>query len=151
MSFIWVGRDQYCPQVALYGMQRPDTGSFSAGTICDQSSLVHIPEGIDSADAAPLMCAGGTVWEILSKPSICYGDRVGVMGIGGLGHLAIKLGAQMGYHIVALSSSQSKREDTMKFGAKEFHVVRSDEQAPEGIAPLNHLLLCGSGMVNCDQ
>lgn len=54
-------RDQYCSQVQLYGYGSTGTGSFSSGVVCDQSSLVHIPDGIDSANAAPLMCAGATV------------------------------------------------------------------------------------------
>ncbi|OKL63359.1 hypothetical protein UA08_01283 [Talaromyces atroroseus] len=145
------GRDQYCPHVELYGWHAHDTGSFATGTVCDQTSLEHIPKDIDSADAAPLMCAGATVWEILSKPSISHGDRVGVLGIGGLGHLAVKIGAQMGYHVVVLSSSEAKRDEAMKFGAKEFHVLHRGEPVSEEIAPLNHLLLCTSGRVNYDQ
>lgn len=144
-------RDQYCSQVQLYGYGATDTGSFSSGAVCDQSSLVHIPQGIDSAHAAPLMCAGATVWEVLSKPSVKCTDRVGVVGMGGLGHLAIKIASKMGLEVVVLSGSDSKREEALKFGANEFHVLRSGEPTPEGIAPLNHLLLCGSGKVNHDQ
>jgi D-arabinose 1-dehydrogenase-like Zn-dependent alcohol dehydrogenase len=145
------GRDQYCSQVQLYGYGSTDTGSFSSGAVCDQSSLVPIPAGIDSANAAPLMCAGATVWEVLSKQNVKSTDRVGVVGMGGLGHLAIKIAAKMGLEVVVISGSDSKREEALKFGAKEFHVLRSGEPTPEGIAPLNHLLLCGSGKVNHDQ
>lgn len=76
---------------------------------------------------------------------------MGVVGMGGLGHLAIKIAAKMGLEVVVLSGSDSKREEGLKFGAKEFHVLRSGEPTLEGIAPLNHLLLCGSGKVNHDK
>lgn len=71
--------------------------------------------------------------------------------MGGLGHLAIKIAAKMELEVVVLSGSDSKREEALKFGAKEFHVLHNDETAPGEIAPLSHLLLWGSGKVNHDQ
>lgn len=93
------------------------------------------------------MCGGATVWTVLNQYNIKASDRVGVMGIGGLGHLAIKIAAAMGCHVVVLSSSEHKRDEAVKFGAKEFHVLRNGS-APEEIKPLNHLLLCGSAKVD---
>ena len=90
-----------------------------------------------------MMCAGATVWTILSRYGVCSTDRVGVLGVGGLGHLAIKLAAAMGCHVVVLSGSESKKDEALSFGAKEFHVLQ-DEKKPEGFKGLNHLLVCGS-------
>lgn len=72
--------------------------------------MIPIPDRYASEDAAPMLCAGATVWSVLSKYGVRSTDRVGVLGIGGLGHLAIKFAAAMGCHVVVLSSSESKRE-----------------------------------------
>ncbi|KAK5991733.1 NADP-dependent alcohol dehydrogenase C 2 [Cladobotryum mycophilum] len=142
------GWDQYCPNSVAYGAADFDTGSFSQGAVVDARCVFHIPFELDPAEAAPLMCGGGTVWTILSQYGIKPTDRVGVMGIGGLGHIAIKMAAAMGCHVVVLSSSESKREEAIKFGAQEFHVFRQGEKFEGDIAPINHLLLTGSSQVD---
>lgn len=125
-----------------------DTGSFAQGAVVDARCVFAIPDSIDPALAAPLMCGGGTVWTVLSQYGIKSTDRVGVVGIGGLGHLAIKMAAAMGCEVVVLSSSESKRAEATKFGAKEFHVFRNGEKPADDIAPIDHLLLCGSANVD---
>ncbi|KAI7978536.1 hypothetical protein EIK77_002212 [Talaromyces pinophilus] len=121
----------------------PDIGSLSNGVVWDADAVVPVPDGYDSVDAAPLLCAGGTVWTVLTEYGIKATDRVGILGIGGLGHLAIKLGAALGCHVVVLSSSDTKRQEAFEFGAKEYYVLKSGEK-PEGLKPLDHLLVCGS-------
>lgn len=69
------------------------------------------------------------------------------MGIGGLGHLAIKLAAAMGCQVVVLSSSEAKREEAFDFGASEYHVFKAGQEIPN-FKPVNHLLLCGSASVD---
>ncbi|KAF4465427.1 alcohol dehydrogenase [Fusarium albosuccineum] len=140
--------DQYCRDRKIYGFADTDNGSFSYGAVWDAKCVVPIPDGYDSADAAPLMCAGSTVWTVLTKYGVRCDDRVGVMGIGGLGHLAIKLAAAMGAHVVVFSSSESKRQEAMDYGASEFHVFKSGDEAPADLKPVKHLLLCGSGNVD---
>ncbi|PYH92145.1 alcohol dehydrogenase [Aspergillus ellipticus CBS 707.79] len=142
------GWDQYCDNQKQYGFHDFDNGSFSYGAVWDASCVYPIPEGYDSANAAPLMCAGATVWTVLTEYGIRSTDRVAIMGIGGLGHVAIKLAAAMGCHVVVLSSSESKRQEAMDFGASEFHVFRSGGPAPEGFKPVKHLLLCGNAGVD---
>lgn len=122
-------------------------GSFSGGIVWDAGCVVPIPDGYDSADAAPLMCAGATVWTCLTEYGVKPTDRVAIMGIGGLGHLAIKLASAMGCHVVVLSSSEAKREEAFGFGASEYHVFRKGEEIKE-FKPVNHLLLCGSANVD---
>lgn len=90
-----------------------------------------------------MMCAGGTIWTVLIDQGICPNDRVGVMGVGGLGHLAIKLASAIGCHVVVFSSSESKREEAIAFGASEYYVVKSGGDTPD-CKPVKHLLLCGS-------
>ncbi|KAJ5947741.1 hypothetical protein N7466_000756 [Penicillium verhagenii] len=141
------GWDQYCENKKEYGSHDHDLGSFSGGVVWDAGCVVPIPDGYDSADAAPLMCAGATVWTCLTEYGVRSTDRVGVMGVGGLGHLAIKLASAMGCHVVVFSSSESKREEAMSFGASEYHVFRTGEELKDCL-PVNHLLLCGSANVD---
>lgn len=141
------GWDQYCENKKEYGTHDHDLGSFSQGVVWDAGCVVPIPDGYDSADAAPLMCAGATVWTVLSEYGVRPTDRVGVMGIGGLGHLAIKLASAMGCHVVVFSSSEAKREEAFSFGASEYHVFRAGEELKD-CKPVNHLLLCGSANVD---
>lgn len=142
-----LGWDQYCENKREYGRHDHDLGSFGKGVVWDAGCVVPIPDGYDSADAAPLMCAGATVWTILSDYGVRPTDRVAVMGIGGLGHLAIKLAAAMGCHVVVLSSSEAKRQEAFDFGASEYHVFRSGQSMTD-FKPVSHLLLCGSANVD---
>lgn len=143
LTLVLLGRDQYCTNKREYGTHDHDLGSFSEGVVWDANCVLAIPDGYDSADAAPMMCAGATVWTVLSEYGVKPTDRVAIMGVGGLGHLAIKLASAMGCHVVVLSSSEAKREEALSFGASEYHVFRSGEDIP-GLKPINHLLLCSN-------
>ncbi|KAI2917995.1 hypothetical protein CBS147320_9061 [Aspergillus niger] len=138
--------DQFCREKKQYGTNDFNNGSFSYGAIWDANCVFPIPDEIESTHAAPLMCAGATVWTVLTRFDMRPGDRVGIQGVGGLGHLAIKLAAAMGYHVVVLSSSEAKRQEAMEYGASEYHVFRA-ESPLRSFKPLKHLLLCGSGGV----
>ncbi|KAG5298305.1 alcohol dehydrogenase [Histoplasma ohiense] len=141
------GWDQYCEKKREYGTSDFDIGTFAHGSVWNSDCVFRIPDGIDSVDAAPLMCAGGTVWTILSEYGVRPTDRVGILGVGGLGHMAIKLAAAIGSHVVVLSSSEAKRQEAMDYGASEYHVFRAG-QPMEGLKPLKHLLLCGNAGVD---
>ncbi|KAE8354357.1 chaperonin 10-like protein [Aspergillus coremiiformis] len=142
------GWDQFCGSRMEYGIHNPDVGSFSTGVVWSARTVVKIPDGYDSVDAAPLMCAGATVWTCLTEYGARPADRVGIMGVGGLGHLAIKLAAAMGYHVVVLSSSETKRDEAMQFGASEYHVF-SPGRDMKDLKPLKHLLFCGNVTMDC--
>ncbi|GAQ44827.1 NAD(P)-dependent alcohol dehydrogenase [Aspergillus tubingensis] len=136
------GWDQYCQRKDLYGMSDPDRGCLGFKTIWNANALIPIPDGLHSGDAAALMCGGATVWTVLSRYGMQPRDRVGVLGIGGMGHLAIKMAAALGYHVVAFSGSESKKADCLAFGAKEYYLTNG--KSMEDMEPLKHLLLCGS-------
>ena len=121
-------------------------GSIASAMVFEANCTIPIPDEVSSEDAAPMMCAGATVWTVLSRHGVKSTNRVGVLGVGGLGHLAIKLAAAMGCQVVVLSGSESKKEEAMSFGAKEFYAMKSWEgKKPEGWKGLDHLLVCGSG------
>ncbi|KAI2712150.1 hypothetical protein CBS147332_5786 [Penicillium roqueforti] len=142
------GQDQFCRKQKQYGFHDFSKGTSSYSAVWDAKYVYPIPDGYSSVDAAPMMCAGATVWTALAEFGIRPGDRVAIMGIGGLGHLAIKLTAALGYHVVVLSSSDSKRQEALGYGASEYHVFQSCETIPDTLKPVDHLLLCGNAGVD---
>lgn len=127
----------------MYGTADLDQGCFGTAVAWDVSALFKIPEELDSADAAPLMCGGATVWSPLTQSGIGPGGRVGVIGIGGLGHLAIQFASKMGLEVVVFSSTEDKKQKAFEFGASEFHVTNGDENL-KGIAKVDVLLITSS-------
>lgn len=106
--------------------------------------LVKLPDGLDPKYAAPLMCGGSIMWEVLTSYDIKPGDRLGVYGVGGLGHVVILMSSALGCDVVVFSSNESKRHDAMATGAKEFHVTR-DLVPVTPTAPVQHLFWCRDG------
>ncbi|KAF7328515.1 NAD(P)-dependent alcohol dehydrogenase protein [Mycena venus] len=137
-----VGQDQYCRDKELYATHNHHQGSFGSHAIWDASFLFKIPDGLAPEHAAPLMCGGATIFEAIESYNIRPTQRVGVVGVGGLGHLAIQFLAKMGASVVVFSSTDSKREAAMRLGATEFYATK-DAQSFE-MAPLDHLLVTTS-------
>ncbi|RAK81294.1 NAD(P)-dependent alcohol dehydrogenase [Aspergillus fijiensis CBS 313.89] len=137
------GWSQYCPDGRMYLTHDHDLGSLSHGTVWDADWAFPIPDGYDSAYAAPLLCAGATVWTCLTQYNIRPGQRVGVLGIGGVGHMAIKLANAIGCHVVVFSRTEGKRQEALDFGAAEFHLFGGDHVLDEMFEPVQHLLVCG--------
>lgn len=98
-------------------------GGYSNNIVVRDHFAVHIPEHIRLEDAAPLLCAGITTYSPLMKAHFKKGDKVGVAGIGGLGHVAIKLAVSKGAEVYAFTTSPEKVQDIFSFGAKEAVVV----------------------------
>lgn len=104
----------------------PTYGGYSDQIVVDQDFVLRIPENLDPAAAAPLLCAGITTYSPLRHVGLGEGDRLAVMGLGGLGHMAVKLGASFGAHVTVLSRSPSKQADAERLGASEFVLTRDD-------------------------
>ncbi|KAB5515313.1 chaperonin 10-like protein [Coniochaeta sp. 2T2.1] len=117
-DFCLQGAEIFCPQRAIYGTSNLDQGSFASHAIWREAFLHPIPDGLSDEDAAPLQCGGATVFTALhdAHPN----DTVGIMGIGGLGHLAIQFAAKMGLRVVVLSGTERKRKQAMQLGAHRF-------------------------------
>ncbi|MDL0089415.1 NAD(P)-dependent alcohol dehydrogenase [Campylobacter gastrosuis] len=98
-------------------------GGYSDKIVINAHFAVHIPQNLDFKLAAPLLCAGVTTFSPLMKYKIKKGDKVGVSGIGGLGHMAVKLAVKMGAEVTAFTTSESKKADILSWGAKEVVVV----------------------------
>lgn len=116
--FCLSGDEIFCAQRAIYGERNLDQGSFSSHAIWREAFLHPIPDGLSDEDAAPLQCAGATVFTALHGTNTT--ETVGIMGVGGLGHLAIQFAAKMGFRVVVLSGSEKKREEAMRLGAHRF-------------------------------
>lgn len=126
------GEEHYCENgKTLYTYGNPDKrepsgitqGGYSNKIVVRDHFAVHIPEHISLEEAAPLLCAGITTYSPLMNANFKVGDKVGVAGIGGLGHLAVKLAVSKGAEVYAFTTSADKVDDIKAFGAKEVIVV----------------------------
>ncbi len=118
---------QFCQKGAAFSynsteMDRktPTYGGYSASYVCDEAFTLRISPALDLASAAPLLCAGITTWSPLRHWKVGKGTRVGVVGLGGLGHMAVKLAAALGAEVTMLSTSRAKEADARRLGAHEF-------------------------------
>ena len=127
------GEEQYCTKGANYTYNSRDKngevtyGGYSTSIVVDQSFVLHIPESLDLAATAPLLCAGITTYSPLRHWNIGKGSKLGVMGLGGLGHMALKFGRAFGAHVVQFTTSPAKAADALRLGANE--VVLSTDSA----------------------
>jgi len=104
----------------------PTYGGYSASIVVDERFTLRISEKLDLARAAPLLCAGITTYSPLRRWNTKPGSRVGVVGLGGLGHMAVKLAASMGAEVTMLSTSRKKEADARRLGAQAFAVTTED-------------------------
>jgi uncharacterized zinc-type alcohol dehydrogenase-like protein len=134
------GLEQYC-EVGFTGTYmgveketgRPTNGGYSTKIVVDENFVLRIPEGLDLARTAPLLCAGITTYSPLSWWETGPGKRVGVVGIGGLGHMGIKIARAMGAEVTAFTTSPDKVEDARRLGAHDV-VVSRDASAMQAVA-----------------
>jgi D-arabinose 1-dehydrogenase-like Zn-dependent alcohol dehydrogenase len=114
------GNETYCPKRELYGEASLDQGSFASHAVWREAFVFPLPNALADEEAAPLMCAGATVFNVLYTYGVKSANCVGVVGMGALGHLAIQYAAKMGCNVVVFSSSDDKRSQAMQLGATEF-------------------------------
>ena len=157
------GEETYCtefPVITYAGTDRVDgtrtQGGYSREYVLKEKFAYPLPDGLDAAAAAPLLCAGVTVWDALRTAEIGPGSKVAVAGLGGLGHLAVKFAAARGAEVTVLSRTPDKNDDALRLGAAGLLVTTDGEQlkaasgrfdlildtisAPHDLAPLLGLL-----------
>lgn len=134
------GRENYCANgfTMTYGSmdsdgKTPTFGGFSNQIVVDEHFVLKLPDGLDPAASAPLLCAGITTYSPLRQVDLKKGSRVAVMGLGGLGHMGVKLAASFGAEVTVFSRSPGKETDAKRLGAHEF-VVTSREGALDKLA-----------------
>jgi alcohol dehydrogenase (NADP+) len=129
------GLEQYCENgfVLTYNSENPKTGvmtygGYSTQLVADEAFVLSVPENLDPAGAAPLLCAGITLYSPLRTWGAGPGKKVGIVGLGGLGHMGVKLAHAMGAHVVLFTTSQSKVEDAKRLGADEVVISKNEEE-----------------------
>jgi uncharacterized zinc-type alcohol dehydrogenase-like protein len=132
------GEEQFCAgSVGTYNATgkdgQPTYGGYATRLTVSEDFVVRVPDGIPLDRAAPLLCAGITTYSPLRHFGVKAGDQVAVVGLGGLGHMGVKLAKAMGAHVTVLSHSPAKREDALRLGADAF-VVTSGPEAFEAHA-----------------
>ncbi|QBQ99967.1 NAD(P)-dependent alcohol dehydrogenase [Paraburkholderia pallida] len=129
------GLEQYCENgfVGTYnGVDRVSGdityGGYSTQLVVDEAFVLRVPDNLDPAGAAPLLCAGITTYSPLRTWGAGPGKKVGIVGLGGLGHMGVKLAHAMGAHVVLFTTSPSKIEDGKRLGADEVVISKDPEQ-----------------------
>ena len=133
-------REPYCVEfpATTYGGRdlrdgTPTQGAYSAEYVARDSFVYALPDGLDPAAVAPLMCAGVTVWSPLRRAGVGPGQRVGVVGLGGLGHLAVKFAVALGAEVTVFTTSAGKEQAAREMGATAV-VVSTDDAAMDAVA-----------------
>src|SRR6266568_3838492 len=128
------GFQQYCPNLTLT-FNSPDKylggvtyGGYSASIVVDEHFVLRVPSNLNPAGAAPLLCAGITTYSPMRHWGVGKGKKVGVVGLGGLGHMAVKFAHAFGAHIVVFTTSPHKSEDALRLGADDVVVSRNADE-----------------------
>jgi uncharacterized zinc-type alcohol dehydrogenase-like protein len=128
------GLEQFCPNV-IYTYNSPDKklggvtyGGYSDSIVVKQDFVLRVPSNLNPAGAAPLLCAGITTYSPMRHWGVTKGKKVGVIGLGGLGHMAVKFAHALGAHVVVFTTSSNKKQDALRLGADDVVVSRDVDQ-----------------------
>ncbi|PZQ50513.1 MAG: hydroxyacid dehydrogenase [Rhodovulum sulfidophilum] len=145
------GLEQYCENGMVGTYNGPDThlgghtfGGYSAAIVVDQGYVLKVPANLDLKAVAPLLCAGITTYSPLRHWKVGPGQRVGVVGLGGLGHMAVKFARAFGAEVVLFTTSAGKAEDAMRLGAHEIVLSRDPEAMAAEAGRFDFILDCVS-------
>ncbi|MCX7106914.1 MAG: NAD(P)-dependent alcohol dehydrogenase [Methylococcales bacterium] len=148
--------EQYCNN-AEFTYNSPDKhsggtnyGGYSGQIVVNQDFVLHISAKLDLAAAAPLLCAGITTYSPLKHWNVSKGDKVGIVGLGGLGHMAIKFAHAFGAHVVLFTTSPGKTEDAKRIGADDVVISKNPEEMDKHIASFDFILSTVAASHNLD-
>src|SRR5688572_30364083 len=129
------GLEQYCEEGSTGTYNSPDKyfatqtyGGYSESIVVDEDFVLHVPSNLDLAATAPLLCAGITTYSPLKHWNVGPGKKVGIVGIGGLGHMGVKLAKAMGAEVIVFTTSSSKIEDAKRLGADDVILSKDADQ-----------------------
>lgn len=148
--------EPYCPKfVTTYSQPYPEDGYVSQGGYASHIRLhehfaIPIPESLEAAYTAPLLCGGGTVYSPLKRYGCGPGKKVGIVGIGGIGHMGILLAKAMGAEVYAISRSHAKEEAAKKLGADHYIATEDEGWELENFDKLDLIVLCASSLTDVD-
>jgi uncharacterized zinc-type alcohol dehydrogenase-like protein len=144
------GLEQFCPNGTLtYNGQDKHLGGvtfggYSDSVVVDERCVLRVPSNLDLAAAAPLLCAGITTYSPMRHWGVTKGKKVGVVGLGGLGHMGVKFARALGAHVVAFTASPGKRDDAIRLGAHEVVVSRNADEMRKHAGSIDFILDCVS-------
>ena len=140
------GFEQFCPNMTLtYNSTDKHLGGvtyggYSDSIVVDQRFVLRVPPNLSLAGVAPLLCAGITTYSPLRHWGVTAGKKVGVVGLGGLGHMGVKFAHAMGAHVVVFTTSPGKKEDALRLGADEVVVSRNAEEMQQHTGSFDFIL-----------
>jgi uncharacterized zinc-type alcohol dehydrogenase-like protein len=140
------GFEQFCPNMTLtYNFPDKHTGGvtyggYSDSIVVDERFVLSVPANLDLAGTAPLLCAGITTYSPMRHWGVTKGKKVGVVGLGGLGHMGVKFAHALGAHTVAFTTSASKRDDTLRLGADEVVLSRNANEMAKHAGSFDFIL-----------
>ncbi|MBD1940188.1 NAD(P)-dependent alcohol dehydrogenase [Microcoleus sp. FACHB-68] len=141
------GLEQFCPNPTLT-YNSPDKhktapvtyGGYSDSVVVDERFVLRVPDNLDLAGVAPLLCAGITTYSPLRHWGVTKGKKVGVVGLGGLGHMGVKFARAFGAHVVVFTTSPDKKEDALRLGADEVVVSRNADEMQQHAGSFDFIL-----------
>jgi uncharacterized zinc-type alcohol dehydrogenase-like protein len=140
------GLEQFCPNFTLtYNF--PDKhlggvtyGGYSDSIVVDQRFVLRVPSNLNLAGAAPLLCAGITVYSPMHHWGVSKGKKVGVVGLGGLGHMGVKIAHALGAHVVVFTTSPNKKDDALRLGADEVVISKNADEMQKHASSFDFIL-----------
>jgi alcohol dehydrogenase (NADP+) len=141
------GNEQYClsfPVLTYNGSDKAlggmTLGGYSTSIVVDQAFVLRIPAGLDPAAAAPLLCAGITTYSPLHHWKVGPGQKVGIVGLGGLGHMGVKFARGLGAHVVLFTTSPGKVKDGLRLGAHEVVISKNEDEMKKHLGSFDFIL-----------
>jgi alcohol dehydrogenase (NADP+) len=141
------GFEQYCDAGPIFTYNSKDKhtggmtyGGYSDSVVVDEAFVLRVPKNLDLAAAAPLLCAGITMYSPLRHWKVGKGQKVGIVGLGGLGHMGVKIANALGAHVVVFTTSKNKTQDALRLGAHEV-VVSTNESEMKKHANSFHFII----------
>jgi uncharacterized zinc-type alcohol dehydrogenase-like protein len=139
--------EQFCEKGAIFTYNSPDKhtggityGGYSESIVVDKEFVLKIPKNLDLAATAPLLCAGITTYSPLRYHNVTKGQKVGVVGLGGLGHVGVKLAKAMGAYVVVFTTSANKVEDALRLGADEVVNSKNEDEMQKHLNSFHFIL-----------
>ena len=139
--------EQFCEKGTIFTYNSPDKhtggityGGYSESIVVNKEFVLKIPKNLDLAATAPLLCAGITTYSPLRYHNVSKGQKVGVVGLGGLGHIGVKLAKALGAHVVVFTTSPSKVEDALRLGADEVVNSKNEDEMQKHLNSFHFIL-----------
>src|ERR1700757_5487982 len=140
------GLENFCPNMVLT-FNSPDKhtggvtyGGYSDSVVVDQRFVLKVPSNLELAGAAPLLCAGITTYSPMRHWGVTKGKKVGVVGLGGLGHMGVKFAHALGAHVVLFTTSPGKKDDALRLGADEVVISRNANEMAKHAGSFDFIL-----------